>query len=117
MIHRSPFSATNHRGVLLPKDSNIDLSYVKMVLEPVFRELKKGREGDNGENEYTSLPPFMIRDVRVPIPVDSTGRPSLVEQRRIAKKHVSVMKIKEQVEGQLNYLLNVKLILTKKNIQ
>lgn len=45
MIHRSPFSATNHRGVLLPKDSNIDLSYVKMVLEPVFRELKKvGRE-------------------------------------------------------------------------
>lgn len=42
MIHRSHFSATNHRGILLLKDTNIDLEYAKYTLEPIFRELKKG---------------------------------------------------------------------------
>lgn len=41
MVHDSPFSATNHRGVLIPKTSDINLTYAKYVLEPIFRELKR----------------------------------------------------------------------------
>lgn len=41
MMHSSPFSATNHRGILLPKHSNLNMAYVKNVLEPIFRETKK----------------------------------------------------------------------------
>ena len=47
MYHNEPFSATNHRGVLIPKMNSVDLQYVKYVTEPIFRELKKGREGSN----------------------------------------------------------------------
>ena len=44
MHHESPFSATNHRSVLIPKKQHvdqIDLECVQCVLEPLFRELKK----------------------------------------------------------------------------
>ena len=57
----------------MPKVDNLNLQYVKYVLEPIFREFKKGRQGLNGENEYTSLPPFMIKSVKIPIPVDNEG--------------------------------------------
>ena len=46
MIHETPFSATNHRGVLIPRcQSGVNLRYLKSVIEPVFRANKKGRIG------------------------------------------------------------------------
>lgn len=56
------------------------------MLEPLFRELKKGRQGANGENEYTSLPPYMLSQVKVPIPVTPKGVPDLNAQSGIAQK-------------------------------
>lgn len=97
MIHEGPFSATNHRGVLVRKNEKIDLHYAKYVLEPIFREMKKGREGNNGENEYTSLPPFMIKDLSFPLPLDENGEPDLAMQRKIASKHVSIEQTKESI--------------------
>ena len=89
MIHRTPFSATNHRGILLLKDEKIDLEYAKYTLEPIFRELKKGRQGDNGENEYTSLPPLMIQSVKFVVPVDRNGEPWLEKQIEIAASYAT----------------------------
>ena len=73
MIHSNLFSATNHRGVLVPKVEGIDLQYIRYVLEPIFRELKMGRAGDNGENEYTSLPPSRVKNAKFSIPVKEDG--------------------------------------------
>lgn len=101
MIHRSPFSATNHRGILLLKDTNIDLEYAKYTLEAIFRELKKGRQGDNGENEYTSLPPFMIQSVKFVVPVDHNGEPWLEKQKEIAAGYVTLEQTKETVVEQI----------------
>lgn len=115
MVHKAPFSATNHRGVLIPKSPNLDLDYVKAVLEPVFRELKKGREGDNGENEYTSLPPFMIRSVSIPMPVDEEGIILLSEQQRIAKQLDSLSSVKEQVEVLRNHLAESRITLVEED--
>lgn len=44
MLHNGKFSLTGHRGILLPTKNckNIDLTYIKYVLEPVFRANKKG---------------------------------------------------------------------------
>ena len=42
MIHKQPFSATNHRGILVPKTDKVNLDYLKYVMELMFRELKKG---------------------------------------------------------------------------
>lgn len=97
MIHETPFSATNHRGILVRKSEKIDLHYAKFILEPIFRELKKGREGDNGQNEYTSLPPFMIKDISVPVPIDGNGEPDLIAQREIIEKHMTIQQVKGNV--------------------
>lgn len=97
MVHNSPFSATNHRGVLVPKCSCINLDYAKYVLEPIFRSIKKGREGDNGENEYTSLPPFMLSNVYLPVPINSSGQPDLIVQNEIVEKYITVRQAKEVV--------------------
>ena len=110
MIHRSPFSATNHRGILLLKDTNIDLEYAKYTLEPIFRELKKGRQGDNGENEYTSLPPFMIQSVKFAIPVDHDGEPWLEKQKEIAAGYVTLEQTKETVVEQIANLSQVSVV-------
>lgn len=110
MIHRSPFPATNHRGILLLKDTNIDLEYAKYTLEPIFRELKKGRQGDNGENEYTSLPPFMIQSVKFAVPVDHDGEPWLEKQKEIAAGYVTLEQTKETVVEQIANLSQVSVV-------
>lgn len=104
MYHDTPFSATNHRGVLLPKSKNIDLHYVKYVLEPIFRKTKKGRIGVNGQNEYTSLPPFMVNDLELELPVDKNGNYDLAAQKeisalstRLADFHDSINEQKERI--------------------
>lgn len=108
MIHDEPFSATNHRGVLVPKVDNLNLQYVKYVLEPIFRELKKGRQGLNGENEYTSLPPFMIKSVKIPIPVDSEGNIDLAAQEEVANKYLAVERCKKEISEKLEALIGQK---------
>lgn len=106
MVHKAPFSATNHRGILIPKVENIDLDYIKFVLEPLFRQAKKGRTGDNGENEYTSLPPSMLKNIKVGLPVDEAGAISIDLQREIAEIHLSVEQYRHDIAEKLEVLLN-----------
>lgn len=112
MIHNESFSATNHRGVLIPHEDKlglIDLQYMKYTLEPLFRAAKKGREGDNGENEYTTLPPFMIADIMVPVPVDGQGNISLDAQKEIAAKYLAIEQCKNEVISKLDSLIQQKI--------
>lgn len=112
MVHDGiKFSATNHRGVLVPKMEDIDLSYMKYILEPLFRNAKKGREGDNGENEYTTLPPFMIKDVMIPIPINSAGNIDLIAQKDIAQKYFAVQQSQQDVVTKLNDLITQKILI------
>lgn len=111
MIHNAPFSATNHRGVLIPKIDNIDLEYIRYTIEPIFRDSKKGRQGENGENEYISLPPFMIQTLNIPIPVDENGVPDISVQREYSKRHTSLRFVKDQVFEQKELLENAYMML------
>jgi type I restriction-modification system DNA methylase subunit len=97
MIHDERFSATNHRGVLLPKFSNINLFYAKYILEPIFRDIKKGRLGSDGKNEYTALPPFMIKDVELPLPIDENGDFDFHAQTAIVEKFIFIDEIKQKI--------------------
>lgn len=109
MAHSTAFSATNHRGILLPKTSVIDLQYARFVLEPIFRSAKKGRVGENGENEYTSLPPFMVQTLQIPVPVDSEGKISLSAQKEIAEKYLTIEQCRQDVVSKLDGLISQKL--------
>lgn len=113
MYHNEAFSVTCHRGVLEPKEgvdfTNIDLKYIKYVLEPIFRKRKKGREGDLGKNEYTSLKPIAIKKMTdtIPIPVRNDGTFDLEKQKELAKKYEQIEKIKKELLNKINELTNI----------
>ncbi len=104
MIHLEPFSATNHRAVLIPKCAGIDLHYAKSVLEPVFREIKMGRIGANGSNEYTSLPPFRVENIAFDIPVDDAGNYDLLSQQELSRLSTQISEYKSALKEQLTHL-------------
>ena len=99
MVHETPFSATNHRGVLFPKVPGMNLRYLKSVIEPIFRAAKKGREGDGGTNEYTSLPPSMVAKLEIQLPVDATGGPDIAWQNDCATRQESLRQVKDSIRA------------------
>ena len=92
------FSINGDRGILLPKDdrTDLDFDYMKFVLEPIFREMAKGRRGDNGEDEFTKLYPSMLEDVMIPVPVDHDKHISLEAQKSIAKKYLTIQQCQQE---------------------
>ena len=105
------FSINGDRGVLIPKDdrTDIDLDYMKFTLEPLFRDLAKGRKGDNGEDEFTKLYPSMLKDIMVPIPVDEYGSIDLYAQKEIAAKYLAIEQSKDEVISKLDALIQQKI--------
>lgn len=111
MLHEGKFSITGHRGILIPKDicKNIDLSYVKYLLEPIFRKNKKGREGDLGKNEYTTVNSVMINKMKetIPIPIKEDGSFDLEKQKELASKYRKIDEIKADLENKILELTDI----------
>lgn len=105
MYHNGRFSLTGHRGILIKKDNrdDIDLMYLKYVLEPVFRANKKGREGDLGKNEYTTINSDMIKKITttIPIPLDENGEYDLMKQKELAGKYKQIDDIKNMLKQKI----------------
>lgn len=100
------FSINGDRGLLIPKIGNIDILYLRYVLEPIFRELAKGRKGDQGKDEFTKLYPSMIADVDIPLPVDENGVVSLNAQKEIATMYDTLEQYRCEILMKLDVLLN-----------
>lgn len=111
LILDGKFSINGDRGVLVPKDgrTDLDFDYMKFTLEPIFREMAKGRKGDNGEDEFTKLYPSMLSTVMVPIPVDNIGNVDLYAQKEIAKKYLAIHQSQQEVISKLNGLISQKI--------
>ena len=111
LILDGKFSINGDRGILVPKDNRTDLDfdYMKFTLEPIFREMAKGRKGDNGEDEFTKLYPSMISDVMVPVPIDGDGNIDLSAQKQIAAKYLAVQQCQQDVVDKLNSLIKQKI--------
>lgn len=107
------FSINGDRGILLPKDGrkDLDFDYMKFVLEPLFRELAKGRKGDNGEDEFTKLYPSMLSDVMVPVPVDDDGKIDLAAQKAIASKYLTVYRYQDEIVSRLDSIIQQKVLI------
>ena len=78
-------------------------------LEPVFRAHKKGREGDLGKNEYTTLNSDMIKKMgeTIPIPVKNDGTFDLEMQKELAAKYEQIENIKGSLASQVQSLLDI----------
>ncbi len=111
LILDGKFSINGDRGILVPKNGrqDLDFDYMKFTLEPIFRELAKGRKGDNGEDEFTKLYPSMLNDIMVPIPVDGEGNISLSLQKEIAQKFISVQNSQKEIIEKLDALISKKI--------
>jgi hypothetical protein len=115
MYHDGKFSITNHRGILIPNCNldNIDLQYIKIILEPIFRKNIKGRLGLEGKNEYTTLSKDMIKNIQetIPIPVDDNGLYDLEKQKEIAQKLENINLIKKKILQELEILINIEVVI------
>ena len=107
LVIEGRFSINGDRGILVPKDgrTDLDFEYMKYVIQPVFRELAKGRKGDNGEDEFTKLYPSMLNDVMIPVPVDREGNVDLQAQQDIAKRYFAADQCKRDVIEKLDTLI------------
>lgn len=108
---KGKFSITCHRGILIPTEEckNVDLLYVKYMIEPMFRKRARGRIGINGKNEYTALKPTHIINYNdsIFIPVDEDGAYDLKRQQELAQKYATIESIKEKIYNQVNALTNI----------
>lgn len=108
---KGKFSITCHRGILIPTKEckNIDLLYVKYMLEPIFRKRARGRIGINGQNEYTALKPTHIVNYNdsIRIPVNENGEYNLEKQQELARKYATIETIKEGIYKQVTSLTNI----------
>ena len=114
MYHNGKFSITNHRGILLPTKEckKIDLKYIKIVLEQLFRKNIKGRLGNAGKNEYTTLSKEMINNItdKIPIPVNFKGEFDIEKQKEIADKIERIDLIKKDIVNKIDELVNINII-------
>ena len=84
----------------MPLNSNINLEYAKFVLEPLFRQSKKGRIGGDGKsNEYTALPPFMVENIKFSLPIDEDGNIDIDKQNQFVEKILSVSELNGKIEN------------------
>lgn len=110
-ILEGKFSTNADRVVFIPKVENINLDYVKNIIEPILRNKNKGRKGLKGKNEFTKLTPSMIEDEMIPIPYDVYGEVFFEKQSIIAAKYKTIDMIKKEIENGLSELINIDLFL------
>lgn len=110
-IINGEFSVNGDRCVLQLEQGyeNVDLSYLKYYLEPLFRANIKGRMGINGKNEYTKINSTMIKqlNIEVPIPTRADGSFDLSKQQELANKYAEIESIKQSLSLNVQHLLNV----------
>ena len=96
---------------LIPTDicQNIDLKYIKYVLEPLFRAHKKGREWDLGKNEYTTLNSDMIKKITetIPIPIKDDGSFDIKMQKELASRYEQIDEIKTELAQHIISLTDI----------
>jgi type I restriction-modification system methyltransferase subunit len=71
--------------------------YLKFVIEPIFRNNRKGRLGESEKNEYTKLYINMIEDIEIKIPIINDGTFDLEKQREIVRKYKAIGEMKDSI--------------------
>ena len=108
------FSVNGDRCVLTFNDGyeNVDLLYLKYLLEPIFRAHIKGRIGINGKNEYTKINSTMIKklNLSVPIPIKEDGSFDIEKQQELAQRFATIDSIKDDVYKKIMQLADITVI-------
>ena len=81
------FSINGDRGILIPKaNTELELEYIKYVLEPLLIEQAVGRIVDGIKNEYTKVSPDVVANTSLTLPIDKKDRPDFKRMLAAADK-------------------------------
>jgi len=122
MLIDGKFSINADRGLLRPKQENINIQYIKSALEPKLRELAKGRKGEKGEDEFTKVYPSMVENVEIDMFVDEDGNFDVEKQNEVAEKHEYIAELRERIEnykkqiGELNVEIGMEFVCSEINL-
>lgn len=97
-ITSGKFSINADRGLLKPKQKNLNIKYIQYKLEPILRKLAKGRKGEKGEDEFTKVYPSMLSDIKIDLPVNSNDEIDIFTQNQIVEKVVFIEETKQKVK-------------------
>ena len=87
---------------LRPLSDLIDLDYIKFIAEPIFIENVKGEK-------QKSLPQTIVKDLEIPIPINSKGEFDLEAQKQIAEKYRKIEEIKKNISQELDRIANIEI--------
>ena len=109
------FSINADRGLLAPKHKGTNIDYVKNQLEPILRDLAKGRKGEKGEAEFTKVYPSMLEELSIFLPIDADGNIDIGVQDEAVEKIRAIKDIKDRVKEYKEKIhqLNVEIAATK----
>lgn len=94
------FSLSEKVRPLIIKDeykNHLIPEYLKFVIEPIFRNNRKGRLGESEKNEYTKLYINMIEDIEINIPINEDGTFDLEKQNQIVSKYKAIEEMKKSI--------------------
>ncbi|MDR1877682.1 MAG: N-6 DNA methylase [Flavobacteriaceae bacterium] len=94
------FTINNHCGILLPLVKNLNLEYIKFILQPIFFERSKGYGNKKlGNNQ--------IENIGIPIPIDKAGNFDLEAQTLYVEKYKKIESLKKNISEELDKILEV----------
>ncbi len=111
---KGKFCINGDRGILIKKDDSVDLTYLQLVLQPILREMAKGRKGEKNKNEFTKVSLDMVNEVEIPLPLKENGEPDLEKQKEIAEKYKKIGEIKRKLKEDYESIKDINLDLTEK---
>ena len=97
---KGKFSISEKVRPLIIKDEHKDYlipEFLKLIIEPIFRDNRKGRLGEDEKNEYTKLYINMIEELEISIPIDKDGKFDIERQKEIVSKYKAVEEIRNSI--------------------
>ena len=88
----------------MKKRNDINITFVQNIIEPILRNLAKGRKGDRGKDEFTKVYPSMIENVDIKIPKLTTNQFDIEAQNKIVRKIQYIDDLKSNVKSLKNQL-------------
>lgn len=97
------FTINNHCGILLPLVGNLNLEYIKFILQPIFFDRSKGYGNKKlGNNQ--------IENIAIPIPIDKAGNFDMKAQTLYAEKYKKIASIKKSISEELDKILETHIV-------
>ncbi len=101
------FSVNYDRGILIPTNPDINVKYVKYVLEPKLRKLAVGRRDASGSDEFTKLYLSTIQEQEIIVPISNNGDISVELQNELITEFDFIDDLKNELSNIIDELKEI----------